>query len=306
MSNCQVCTADTDAFLCRACLNEIDRAIGDMTSLMHEVSLVATKQTNVYRSSGRPDSQQRETEAWNEEQAQIAAWLRSKDGRVALPSTALMVNLDARELLWVAGNTLSGWTRHLAESRATETPTAAGMIGWLLTYVESIRWDEAAGEMHDEITSLHRDLERAVDRSLDRVFAGPCTGEVAEGVQCGLDLYFAGPKAESIKCDGWRSPGQEGCGATYTITERREWLIGSLDDALVTVDDMLNALPSLFPELMIPRRHSVNSWIRDKRIISHGKNYVGEPTFVGGELLALIRAYKPHKYGPRHHRSDAA
>lgn len=107
---CQVCDAGTDAYLCKACAEEVRRAVGGTASLMHELSVVATKQARVYRAA---TPHPRDRERWDDEERDIPAWLRSRDGRVALPATALMVNLDAQELMFILLNTLYAWAEHL-------------------------------------------------------------------------------------------------------------------------------------------------------------------------------------------------
>jgi hypothetical protein len=42
--------------MCRDCAGILERAFGDMRSLMHEVSVVAMRQTKVYRANGRPQA----------------------------------------------------------------------------------------------------------------------------------------------------------------------------------------------------------------------------------------------------------
>jgi hypothetical protein len=234
--NCRVedCGASTDGFLCRSCLRTLERAIGDMTSLMHEASVVATRQARVYRASA--SAQQPQEEAVDVE-AHLPAWLRSKDGRVALRPSQIPVDLDAADLLWASGNTLSTWVRHICESRGVDAPNAAGMVAFLLTNVETFRWDEAGPQAHEEITGLHWDLEHLVDRSPSRVYAGPCTTAgctqaTADGEQAPTDLYAPWRPSNGAEgdrddqddkeftCDGHRSPGP-GCGETYTWGSRR-------------------------------------------------------------------------------------
>jgi hypothetical protein len=146
----------------------------------------------------------------------------------------------------------------------------------------------------------------AVDRTASRIYAGPChalvegAGEFTRGGRCQRDLY-AKPGVDEIRCDGHRADG-EGCGAVHTTDERRDWLINALSGALVGLDEMLSALPHLFPDLTRPPRGVVSSWINQGRLMAHGCNATGEPTFVGGDVLNLIKAYKPHKFAPRRKR----
>lgn len=304
MSNCGVCEAEAGgAFLCKPCLNQLERDIGDMTSLMHEVSVVATRQANVYRAARRaePDAEVADLDeeyAWR--LARIRPHLRSKDGRVTLPSTALPIDLDARELLYDINDTLLAAACDLGADEIS----SRDVVAWLLTHINDVRFYEDAARLYDELTYIHRRAEHAVDRSPERFYAGPCLAEHPDTGRCERDLYVK-PGAEEITCDGYKGD-ETGCGASHSFGDRREWLTDALDAALVTIDDMLAALPILFPNLRVPRRHAVNSWIRDQRILPHGRNHVGKPTFVGRELLDLIEAYKPLPYAPRRRKGDVA
>lgn len=300
MSDCGVCEAEAGgAFLCKPCLNQLERDIGDMTSLMHEVSVVATKQAKVYRAARRaePDTEAADLDeeyAWR--LARIRPHLRSKDGRITLPSTALPIDLDARELLYDINDTLLAAACDLGADEIS----SRDVVAWLLAHINDVRFNEDAARLYDEITYIHRRAEHAVDRSASRIYAGPCHAALADGTQCDRDLYLK-LGAEEIRCDGHRGD-ETGCGTVHVYADREEWLRDHLEGALVTVDDMLAALPRLFPKLTVPRRGSINGWITNGRLVAHGNHY-GEPTFVGGELLDLIRSYKPHSYSPRRRAS---
>lgn len=295
MSNCQVCEATTDGFLCRPCLEPVERAIGDMGSLMHELSVKATKQANVYRANG----QQRPPVDHSDPEKHLPAYLRSPHGRTALRPTTLPVDLDASELLWVTGSTLSTWTRHLATSRGVPLPSADEMIGWLLTNLEAVRFDEAAEQIHDEITSLHGTVERAVDRSPSRLFAGPChrehydeddDGKVYEW-RCERDLYAVAGRYE-IVCDGFRvAPGDVGCRAVHTAIERRDWLLAEIEDRLLPLDLLLDAIGSLMPQAEIPPRPTWRTWRSPKRqrLVARSVDRMGVELFRGGDVVELVR-----------------
>jgi hypothetical protein len=305
---CLVCQADNTAFLCKPCLGEVRRAIAEMPSLRHEISMLATGQTKVYRANGRPDPNT-DIEAWDAEEKRIPSWLRSKQGRVTLPTTAGMVNLHARDLLTEADTALIGWARHLAESRGIELAVTdrTQLDGWLLTNVDTIRWDEAAGEMHTELTRLQHRMTRAVDRAPSRRDAGPCHAPLTDNTRCQRRLY-AWPGAEEIICDGYRPAADlevsydVGCGARHSETDRDDHLRESLTTALVTIPELLDALPKLFPGYPRPGRGVAQSWVTNGRIFKRGTNHVGEDLFLGSELLHLVETYRPRGYAPRPNR----
>lgn len=321
-SGCGRCGgAERDAVICRPCTDELERAIGDMTSLLHEVSLLATRQTRVYRAAPPPgpdDELAGLEEEYAHRQAAIPAWLRSRDGRITLPRTPDMINLGARDLLADAYDTLLTW----ASTIGADEISSKRVVAWLLTNINDARFHEEAAMMHDEITYLHRRMERAVDRSPSRVYAGPCENKEclqpnSDGQLVPTDLYapWAPASAEDehadernekeFTCDGHRTNGV-GCGQAYTWAARRPWLIETIRTSRVTVDDVIAALPCLFPDAPMPPRMSIMGWIRDGRLMADGgNNVVGEPLYPGGRFLELIANYKPKKYAPRPRRHVA-
>ena len=295
-STCRVCGAPTQAFMCRNCGRELERACGDMQSLMHELGITATGQARVYRIAPAPKPDP-DAHLWDEEQKQVRAFLRSREGRITLPSTATMVNLAANDLLWRAWHTLATWAMHLAESTGTSGyPTNANLLTWLTANAEAARWNEAAAEIHDEITSLRADLRHAVDRSPDRRFAGPCQAELPDGSRCALDLYRQpgggnDDPAEKIPCDGWQSrPRSEGCGAVHTVGERAEWLVGELSDAILPLSVLRPASHRLL-SLQWPPHATVRSWHFRGRIESRGPDRNGEDMFPVADVIKLVREW---------------
>jgi hypothetical protein len=308
MSTCRVCDAPTDAFLCRAHGAELARALGDAKSLLHEVGIVASGQARVYRSGGKP--QPVEDEDWLTEWRAIPAHLRSLQGRITLPATRAMVNIDARELMWDALNTLTTWARTLAESRSCEIPP--DWLTWMAHNAESFRFSEEAEQVWDEITYLNRRLVSAVDRSPSRLYAGPChakIGHLAEAFDpavrdglCQRDLY-AKPGQVAIVCDGHRGD-EQGCGATHTPEQRRDWLLAAVEDALLPFDTWRTALPGLLPTLPKVPYNTMKAWVDKGRLVPHGRAHGGD-LFRGGDVVELVRGYRPHRYPDRKARRTA-
>lgn len=302
MTECRVCKATTSGFLCRTCTRELAKAIGDMPSLMHELSIVATKQARVYRANGRPADDSAEHERWVLEHEMLPAMLRSREGRSALTPTASPINLAARDLLWDAGNTLSTWARDIAEHHGAELPTAETLLAWLLTNVEAVRFQPAAEQIHDEITDLHRRMISAVDRSPSRIYAGPCHTGLAGTARCQRPLY-AWPGSLVITCDGYdpKKPADSldvGCLATHTVIDRKQWLLDELEHALLPLDTLRAALPALFPQLVMPAAATWRSWGMRRRLTVKSVSLGGEPLYRGGDVLALVRDLEARR--PKH------
>lgn len=125
---------------------------------------------------------------------------------------------------------LASWVLYLAARyRFTQRSDAAELAEFLLGRLDTIQREERAGDLADEIGYAVIQAQRAVDKPLQLQYAGPCD-------ECGTDLY-ASPKAAEVKC--------QNCQHTYPIAERRAWLLGHVEEMLLTAAEMSRALPTL-------------------------------------------------------------
>lgn len=298
MTRCQVCDAPTNGYLCKPCLGEISRALGDWQSLMHEASVLATGGARTYRHSARRPYSDEELAELDEEYAHrmaaIPARLRSRDGRLALPGTPRVVNLDARELLADAYDTLRGQIDDLRDLANTEPAGWGDAVPWLLRNLDHVRHHPGAASIHDELTFMHDRMQRAVDRSPEWIYAGPCTHDTGDQC-CARELYYR-PGTDEIECKGYRSDGI-GCGTVYTYAERQEWLLASVSTALLPLEMWRTALPKLFPQLTWPNRSTWFRWERSQRITREGSTETGLAVYRGGELIDLVVSEQPRIVG---------
>jgi len=78
-----------------------------------------------------------------------------------------------------------GWTR--AGTTPWE-PTSQALALWLAAHVHTIACDESAGQVHREVDSLVRQIERVVDRAAPMELLGFCTTEI-DDKPCGEPLH---------------------------------------------------------------------------------------------------------------------
>jgi hypothetical protein len=200
--------------------------------------------------------------------------------------------------------------------------TAAALVRWLLRNRNAIRYDEAAGDMHGEIVRLRDQLRRFVDRSPAPLFAGPCHAPLPAG-RCQRDLYawinpFAiDPRDQSerptVTCNGYgsRAEGDRGCGAVHTLADRYEWLLASVDDALLPLVVWQQALPKLFPGLAWPNRTTWWRWTQHedpskRRLLPKSIDREGLELFRGGDIVDLVRGEQARIIGNVSKRDRAA
>jgi hypothetical protein len=221
---------------------------------------------------------------------------------------------------------------------AVKAPTQAPrfLADWLADRVNSIRYDEHGPDTHAELTALRERLIRAVDRGPSRVYAGPCdrTTVDAEGrkTTCRRPLhawinvwaqreYEDADDERTITCDGWRpmtdpEPADKGCGAEHTAEERQEWLFAELEYRLESITWWGYWLPLVMRgklRLDVPTS-VVLSWAEGHpgragkpavppRLRPRTVTDEGVELFAGGEVMDLMRQYRPRAYAPRARRS---
>lgn len=160
----------------------------------------------------------------------------------------------------------------------------SALCTWLVAHVDSVRMDEAAAEMVDEIADVHRRLTRAVDNSPARTFWGRCDAVEGEGdEECGRDLY-AKDGAMTIVCDGWKGDGV-GCATVRTVDDVRAAMVGLLGQHLAPLDAIKAVLPILGVESVKPGLW--RSWLHRKQLQPKGRAN-GVAMFSGADVLALV------------------
>lgn len=318
------CGTPATGFACKAHIAELRRMLAGangtpgVQSLAHELSLLATKQTRVHRANARavPDEEFADLEeeyGWR--RVLIPPHLRTREGRITLPTGVTMVNEHARELLAALTNTIVTWARHIAEVRGLDldADTLAAVVAWLVDNLEAVRFDEAAPELIAQIRRIHGDATRAVDRSASRVFLGLCHAKLTGGGYCQRELY-ALPGWDTVECDGWEpwEPGQQltpGCGRKHDRVDRQVWMRQQFEERNHTIADGLTFAPQFLPEdTKLPSRAVLIAAARRERMPIKGLDEHDEPLFSGTDLLAVITAWRPREYVPRpnHHKRRSA
>src|ERR1700749_4764283 len=165
------------ATACGACINELERALGDIAFYASQLEVTFSRQARI----GSGDGGRRSAE-------QPLPY----DARASRAAAALRNTLVGwvRVLLETAGEPVHGPVcvacKHSScrRAKATRTPgnTLGQMAAWLLLHLDRIRQHEAGGEIAGTIPLAVSAAERAVDRPAGRVYSGPCD-------ECGKDLY---------------------------------------------------------------------------------------------------------------------
>jgi hypothetical protein len=202
-TGCQVCSAPTgDAGqLCRTHTDDLTRDLQTVPDLVQELEITRTRQARITAEKHGGRSAERPL-PWNEHAAACASDLNTTLNAWALDTSRLAE--DERD--------------HLDEHHYTDTTAIAA---WLTRNLPTLRQHQEAGQAFDELTHAIREARRAVDRPLERIFAGQCLEEHEDGWVCREDLYAA-PGKTTATC--------KVCGARHDMAKRREWMLACIED----------------------------------------------------------------------------
>jgi hypothetical protein len=200
---CGVCSSPTgdDGHLCKLHTDDLLRDLQAVPELVEELEVTVTRQARINAEKHGGRSAERPL-PWNEHAAIVASDLNTTLNAWALDTSRL--GEDERDLL--------------VDHHYTDTKAVAG---WLARNIRTLRQHPEAGQAHDELTNAVREARRAVDRPLERVFAGPCGEPDEDDRECREDLYAASGKATAT-C--------KACGARHDMAERREWMLSCIED----------------------------------------------------------------------------
>ena len=235
-----------EGHFCMVCSDKLSRALGDVPALWEELDTVLTKQ------------------------ARYAA-AEARRGERALP-----FNPEASELGWVLRNTLSTWCRLIAEERGRTLPddNPPAVARWLLSHVEWLRHHRAGAEAVEEITSVVKQVRKAVDRPTERIYAGPCK-------DCNGDMYGK-PGAVTVAC--------RPCGLEYDVAEMVAWMQAEARSRLVTAKEAIVLLGRF--GIPLPQKH-IDKWYERKRLADHGHNPAGVRLYLFDDVMTLAAANTP-------------
>jgi hypothetical protein len=215
---CRVTSCDhpvTDAYVCSRCAQDLERALGDIPAVVHQLNLTLAKQTRYADRNERGGNEQ------------------------PLPMDPL-ASAAASELR----HHLCNWVTIVAETRGLPLPAAAvyhpggepGMdtlARWMLAHVEWLRHHEHGHVAVEEVTGDTRTARRVIDVPANRTTfpVGPCPEVVLASVHS--PGAMSGTNPMHIHCPGEvrayipntdTQPARLECSACHTVWESWQWL----------------------------------------------------------------------------------
>jgi hypothetical protein len=236
-----------DAFLCPDCVGDLVRELDAVPELVVELDLTLAR-------------------------------LHRIGPAASARGEALPYHGPASEARYVLGNVLRHWTCELSAKRGLAVPVylhwrnPVPCSRWLARHADAIRLDDDAEQITDEIADAISLARRAIDRPAELVIAGRCE---VDGCRA---MVYARPEAHRATC--------RTCGAEHDVAERREQMLATAADQLVTVTVALGWARALLPA--VPPRGTVDSWIGRSRLLAHGRLPDGHLIYRFGDLHGLI------------------
>lgn len=254
----------SDADVCSDCGDRLEKALGNVRWLLHELDLVITRQTAKAEHVGGASREQ-----------------------------PLVFSAEASDLRWALVNTVTTWARLVAEEKPATLPRGdAGLAAaWLTGHVEWLRHHRAANEAVEEITSVIRRCLRAIDVAPARLYAGPCSIENPDE-PCGHDLY-ADPMSAVVTCPA--------CGKRYDVTERKAWLMETARDHLASANEASALCYKLLGDLVTTAM--IRGYVRRGRLAQHGARMDGSREVALYRIGDVIDAAQAARWDEREQRA---
>lgn len=258
MTECQVCGAKSQLFLCKDHVAELRDTLSGLPRWIRHLAETAHGQTRL-GDAGR---------------------------RTRADEAPLRVNLRASDLMDAVANTLRTWVRHACDVRGVDVPkvTVTAAARWLSSNVAALAADETAGECLFAFRAHVEQIERAINRPVPPRPCGPCpTITGPGGQQCGRELLSRREDFQ-ITCPA--------CGETYEVEQLITRLMNQTHYLTFTVEELLRLLP--LGQENVPRR-TLYDWISKGRLQARGEDSLtGKPKYLMADVRRL-RAALPRR-----------
>lgn len=280
------CGKPAQAVLCSACTREL-------TAVLRSVATGGVQRERVHVVSGEQTTLVDYTPGFADDLDGLVARLTSSPGlqtRNGRTDRPLPYHAAAAELAHVLRNTITTWVRLLLDEHpdipGPHGSTTAALAGWMSTQPTMLAMLPAADELHADVHAIVRRVRGLLDPPPQRAYLGPCDAELAEddpvGDRCPCDLYADLRHAE-VDCPR--------CGARWSVAEKREWLLGQVDDQLATVTEVTRAMPALLDTQLADS--TVRWWASTGKITQyppHPHDARQRPRYRVGDVITLAIA----------------
>ncbi|KZM70770.1 hypothetical protein [Nocardia terpenica] len=248
MSECRNrrCARPCAEFLCASCAEELAAALDGVPWLLDELAVTELRQDRVSRG------------------------LRSGSRPVA----PLPFHPAAAELHATLTNGITTWARHLAESRGIAGPVGDGSDAarWLADNIMAVRLDEAAGQIHAEITHAVHAALVVINPPPQLVYRGPCPTIIGQASshrprECERPLYAEAGEL-FVNCPA--------CGVRHDVVRLEQQLLARIGGRMFEIPDLVRVLRELGEP--VPRG-TIVSWVHRGQLRAVAHSAAGKPLY---------------------------
>lgn len=188
-------------------------------------------------------------------------------------------------------DTLVAWSERIAAERHIDLPprevlrplsTWTVLGAWLCAQVSWLRSSPLGPEAVEKLGAAVGAARSVVDRPSDMVYAGPCNASTVDGdglhQVCGEDLYARAGEI-SVTCTS--------CGAKHALSDRRQWLLGKVEDMLLPASELARAIDGLGVDVTPT---AIWKWKERGRLTPHGTDGRGHPLYRVGDVMDVVNA----------------
>jgi hypothetical protein len=268
---CQHCSADTNGVvLCTRCRTTAEVSLGNLAAYHGDLFSLGGEVPRVRRRSGPSDP----------------TGSAASEDRKDTPVEAAAVETTAM---------LSGWVRILLDDRpqlSCPADSVASMAAFLRQHMRTVVVLEWAGELMREVLRFEHRLHRLVSAKQGSWYAGICGATTGDGPDdwCPQDL-FVHPGDRFVRCYG--------CGAHWSVSERRRQVIEQAREALLPVAVIARAAVTLLDGEPSQQRLEarLRKWVERQELDDYGVRVLdGKPRRVyrlGDVIDRLTREARP-------------
>ena len=280
-----------DAFVCPACVDDLDRCLGDVPALVEDLDIAAQRLARVSittRTTGRKRDPESILDGWpgfgpdTDPDTTVTTELVVADVTRRMAAILARTRPDAPQAAFACESlhaALVGAVRVLCESvgRPYDGPTdTVALSRWLLRNLASIPLHPEGPDIAADIIRAHDHALKVIDNDPEKIFYGTCQTIMADGAPCGQNVSI--PVGATL----WEC----GCGATYDAgqleADRRE----RVADTLGTVGELVRLAKHVGVTVS---RHKVNRLVTAGRLQSRTEGKAGA-MYRLGDLLDTLGA----------------
>lgn len=242
------------AVICADCTDKLDRALGDLGSLLEDLDTALTRQ----------------------------ARKRPARGNHVRDDRPLPYDVGASKAAGDLKAVLVGWARLVSDERGavlTCRDDSSSIADWLMHHVTWLSRHDAAADAYSEIVGAVNNIRRTVDIAPDTRYIGPCYA-VVEGVECDETLY-AVEGAETVQC--------RTCGTTWDPTART---LEALRHADTVAQDAIELSRSFALRGIALEARRIKVWATRKHLTPAGTSRRGYPTYIVAHVARLIQLHE--------------